>query len=710
MADLVRMSPPTLSKGRMWAALLVILFGQFVVSIDLTVLNMALPDLTKDLNPTSDQLLWIVDVYSLVLAGLIVATSAMSDRIGRKKALLLGFFIFGLGSALVMIAESPEAVIAIRALLGVAGALIMPITISMVRSIFLDPKERAFAIAAWSAIAALGMVAGPLVGGFLLDHFSWHAAFLVNVPFMAVALIMGIFTLPEVKVINPGKFDWAASFIFLAGMVAFLWGIKHVAAELEFDTPGIAALVIGVILLALFIMRTVKSKTPLVELSLFRSKTFTAGVIATMGSTFAMAVLLYLLSQWLQLVNGDTPLEAGLRLVPMAIASLVGAAGSSMLAMKLQARNVVAGGMVIAALAMFLMVFYGDDLNVDIVIVATTLVGLGSGALALGASLMMCETPVEKASSAGGLQEVSYDLGNVLGVSVLGSVASIIYRESLNVSQLREMGLDSQTIGYVEQSFSTAAEIANQTGLTALLDQGAKAFNDSVVFTCLVGGIIILVVAVAVWALIPRDVTISEDTETRKQGATATGMAPLGAAPAVQAQTAMPAAPSIPLDEETLRRMDAVCRRMGITPEMALSMFAHKVAYEQRIPFKLEFDPLYNAPTIDALLHSAGQLGAGHCVREVGKSGKVKRMWSTDAWDAYERAMQESPAKAARIETLVKSIAKEGEAKGAGKPKRLEGALAGMWSRRIDGQDYLVYRVMGGIVQIVSCTAGSAGR
>ena len=511
MGDLVHMSPSTLSKPRLWASLAVILFGQFVVSIDLTVLNIALPDLTKELRPSSDQLLWIVDVYSLVLAGLIVAASSLSDRFGRKKTLLGGFFIFALGSALILVADSPEHVIAIRAFLGMGGAMIMPVTISMVRSIFIDPKERALAVALWSAISALGMAAGPLVGGFLLEHFSWHAAFLVNVPFMGVAILMGVFVLPEVRLKNPGKFDALASLVFLAGMVALLWGIKHLAAELAFDAPGVGALVAGLVLLALFGLRCMKSETPLVDLSLFRSKVFSAGIIATVGSTFAMAVLLYLLSQWFQLVNGDGSLEAGMKLVPMAVASLVASTGASMLAMRFQARNVIAGGMVIAAAAMIMLVFFRDDLTLMPVMVSTTLVGLGTGALAIGASVVMSETPVEKASSAGSLQEISYDMGNVLGVAILGSVASIIYRNSLDTGLLRDLGFDRKSIDYCEQSLSVTAEIADQLGLQQVYDAGVEAFNDSVVLTCLVGGIVILVVAVVVWSLIPRGMKITDE-------------------------------------------------------------------------------------------------------------------------------------------------------------------------------------------------------
>lgn len=513
MDNNVIMKPPFISKGLLWASLAVILLGQFVVTIDLTVLNIALPDLTKDLKPTSDQLLWIVDSYSLVLAGLIVATSSLSDRFGRKRMLLAGFLIFGAVSAGALLVDAPEHLIALRALLGIGGAAIMPVTIAMIRSIFTDAKERAAAIAVWSAVSALGMAFGPLVGGFLLDSFSWHVAFLMNVPLMGVAFVAGVFILPEVRLKNPGSFDLVGSVVFMVGMVALLWGIKHVAAELEFDQAGIVTLVIGVVFTGLFVLRCVKSKNPLVDFSLFRSKPFSAGVVATLFSTFAMAVLLYLLAQWFQLVNGDNPLEAGVKLVPMAIASLIGCTLAPVLAQKIGPRNVVAGGLVIAALGMIMLVFFRDDLELVPVIASTCLVGLGSGSLALGATLMMQETPAEKASSAGSLQEVSYDMGNVLGVAILGSVVSIIYREGLNVAKLRAMGLDGETIDYCKQSFAVAAEIAKETGIDQLFDLGVTAFNESIVITAIIGGVVTLVVAAVVWTLIPKGMSIAENAE-----------------------------------------------------------------------------------------------------------------------------------------------------------------------------------------------------
>ncbi len=301
-------------------------------------------------------------------------------------------------------------------------------------------------------------------------------------------------------------------------MVALLWGIKHLAAELAFDVPGVAATLAGLVLIALFIYRCLKSPHPIVDLSLFRSRTFSAGVIATMACTFALAVLLYMLAQWLQLVNGDGTLESGIHLIPMSVATLVSSLGAAALAMRYQARHVVAAGLGLASVAMLMMFFFQDDLSLTVVIVSTCLVGLGTGALAIGASLIMAETPVEKASSAGSLQEISYDLGNVLGVAILGSLASIIYRSELGTGALRAMGLDGQLINAAKQSFAATTEIGNMLDLPELIQRGADAFNQSLVVTCLAGGIIILVTAVVVWKLIPKGLKITEDSDAEAPG------------------------------------------------------------------------------------------------------------------------------------------------------------------------------------------------
>lgn len=511
MDDRISIIPPKISRARRWAALIVVLFGQFIVSIDMTVLNIALPDLTADLEPTSDQQLWIIDAYSLVVAGLLVPASSLSDRWGRKRMLLAGFAVFGIGSGLIMAAFSAEAVIAIRALLGLGGAMIMPTTISMIRSIFSDARERATALAAWSVIGGMGMAAGPLIGGFLLEHFSWHAAFFVNVPLMALAFVAGLVVLPEIRVKNPGRWDALAAVMSLAGMALLMWGIKHLAAIMSITDPaGLAAVAAGATLMVAFVVRCLRSNSPLMDVSLFRSKPFTAGILAALGSMFAMAALLFLLAQWLQLVDGASPLESGVKLVPMALASIVAGAIAPSAALRFGARNATVGGLAIAAFAMIMLAAFWDNLTYLPVMVSSCLVGFGTGSLAVASSVIMCETPVEKASSAAAFEEISYDLGNVLGVAILGSVASIVYRVGLDPSALAGAGLDAASIAASSQSYSAAVDIAQRTGVAELLAEGAPAFSDSIIITSVAGGVVLLAVALIVWKLIPRDLSIAE--------------------------------------------------------------------------------------------------------------------------------------------------------------------------------------------------------
>lgn len=510
MQDQIIMKPSKLTRARRWACLFAVLFGEFVVAIDMTVLDIALPSLTAELKPTSDQLLWIVDAYSLVLAGLLVASSALSDRWGRKRMLLSGFAVFGAASLFIIWAHTAEEVIAIRAILGIGGAMIMPATISMIRNIFTDGKERAFALAAWSAISGLGMAAGPLIGGVLLEHFSWHSAFILNIPLMAIGIVVGIFVLPEIRVKNPGRWDMPAVIISLAAMTSLIWGIKHLAAVMSIDLPGVAAVIVGVLGVILFAVRCLHSKNPLLDVSLFRSKPFTAGIIAALGSMFAMAALLFLVSQWLQLVQGYSPLEAGIRTLPMALTSIVAGMAAPVVALRIGARITVTGGLVVVAIGMMLLVFFQGNLSYLPVAISSCLIGAGVGSLAIASSVLQCETPTEKASSAAAFEEISYDLGNVLGVAVLGSISSIIYRMGLNTDNLLQAGLSETQLSEAQESFSVAVQLAQETGITSLISDGGVAFSHSLVSTAFVGGIIMIAVAIAVWRLIPHDVDITK--------------------------------------------------------------------------------------------------------------------------------------------------------------------------------------------------------
>ena len=501
---------PGLSRGRRWAAVAVLTASLLVITMDMTILNIALPEMAAELHPTSDQQLWIIDVYSLVLAGLLVSFAAIADRWGRKRMLMLGYSIFGAASLLILFANSAEGVIAIRALLGVGGAMIMPITLSLIRVIFTDPKERATALSIWAAVSGLGAAVGPLVGGFLLEHFSWHAAFLINVPLMLAGVIAGILLLPESRVSNPGRWDAFAALLSLVGMTLLVWAIKTFGKEASILVPeALIAFTAGAALLAWFVVRCMRSTSPLLDLKLFRNREFSAGVIAALGSTFALVAALLLVAQWMQLVDGASPVEAGVRLLPIALAGAVASLAAPPLARVISARGVLAGGIAIAGVGMLLVGIQPGTLSNATVMIALALVGAGSGSLAIGSALIMHGSPEEKAGSAGAIEETSYELGAVLGVAILGSISALLYRVEF-ASSAALAGINADLAGQARESLGAAVAISGEIGVPDLAHDAGVAFTHSLQWTGLVGGIVMFAVATLVFFLTPKGTDLAE--------------------------------------------------------------------------------------------------------------------------------------------------------------------------------------------------------
>ncbi|GAB2882169.1 MFS transporter [Nocardioides pacificus] len=505
---------PALSRLQRWAALAVLSASLLVVSMDMTVLIVALPDLAADLAPTANQELWIVDVYSLVLAGLLVSMSALADRWGRKRMLLAGFVVFGAASALIGLADSPESVIAVRALLGVGGAMIMPTTLSLIRSIFSDAAERATALGIWAATSALGIAVGPIVGGLLLEHFSWHAAFLVNVPLMVVGVIAGLVILPEARDPDPGRWDYVAALLSIAGMTSLVWAVKRFGKEESLtDAAGWATTALAFVLLAWFVWRCLRRPDPLLEVRLFGRAPFTAGALAALTSMFAMVAALLLIAQWLQLVEGHSPLGAGVHLLPLAAGAAIASALAPAIAARIGARTTLAGGLAVAGLGLISLSFVPGDLTYGTVAVAMTLVGAGGGSLAIASAIIMASTPTAKAGNAAAIEETSYDLGTVLGVAVLGSIAAVTYRTQLDLSDLVTQGLDPALAAAAGESLGAATAIASSAGLPELAREATTAFTDALTQTGLIGGVAMVVVAVLVFGLVPRDFNLAEQRE-----------------------------------------------------------------------------------------------------------------------------------------------------------------------------------------------------
>lgn len=486
---------------RRWLGLAVLSVSLLAVVMDLTVLNVALPDIAADLRPSATAQLWIVDVYSLVLAGLLVSASALADRWGRRRMLLTGFAVFGLASVLVLFADTAGEVIAVRALLGLGGAMIMPTTLSMVRTVFTDPRERATALGVWAAVAAVGAAVGPIIGGLLLAHFSWHAAFLVNVPLMVAGLALGGWLLPESRHPSPGRWDVLATVLSIGGMVALVWAVKDFAKHYlahGLANPGAwAALAAGGIALTAFVLRCLRRPDPLLDVRLFTRRGFTAGVVTALVSMFAMAALLLLVAQWLQLVEGHSALRAGVYLLPMAVGAALTSPLAPALAARIGARAVLAGGLALAGAGFLLLPLAPAPLGYGWIAAVLVLLGAGSGNLAVASVLIMSGSPDDKAGSAAAIEETAYDLGNVLGVAVLGSVAAVVYSNRLPAAA-----------GAARESLGGALELASAQGAAELAARAREAFTTSLVDVGAVGGVVLLLVAAAVAVLTPRGISL----------------------------------------------------------------------------------------------------------------------------------------------------------------------------------------------------------
>lgn len=480
------------SDRRRWAGLAVLAASLLVVVMDMTILNVALPDLTADLRPSAVAQLWIVDSYALVLAGLLVPLSSLADRWGRRRMLLTGFTIFGAASMLVLLADSPGAVIAVRVLLGVGGAMIMPATLSLIRVLFADPRERALALGIWAAMASVGAALGPIIGGALLEVFSWHAAFLVNVPLMVVAVVAGLRLLPESRSERPGRLDATGVLLSVAGMVAVVYAVKDLGKH-GVEPLTLLVLALGVLAVTAFVRRCLRDDEPMLAVRLFADRVFRAGVLTALASSTVMMALLLVASQWLQLVQGWGPLLAGTALLPLAVGGLVGSPFAPALAARVGVRTVLVGGLLLTAAGLGAVGVLPRPLPYAGLALAFLLVGLGTAALGVGSALIMGRAPAHQAGSAAAMEEMSYEIGGVLGVAVLGSVAGVVYRAGLPG----------------DASSAAVESVAGAVG-TPAASAAMASFTDALATVGVVGAVLTLLAAVVVWRWLPADLDLAE--------------------------------------------------------------------------------------------------------------------------------------------------------------------------------------------------------
>ncbi|MFY1676262.1 MULTISPECIES: MFS transporter [unclassified Streptomyces] len=444
-----------------WAVLVVLCASLLVVAVDATVLHVAVPAVTEDLRPSAIELLWIVDVYPLVCASLLILFGSLGDRVGRRRVLLLGYALFGVASAAAAVADHPAVLIAARATLGVGGAMIMPATLSILRQVFPDRRERAFAIGVWSAVAAVGAAVGPLLGGFLLEHFWWGSVFLVNVPLMVVSLPVARLVLPESRGAARGPWDVGGALAAAAGLFGVVLGVKRLGGGEAFDPLTAASLLAGVGLLVVFVRRQRGRTDPLVDLEMFRRPAFSTSVGCIVVAMLALVGLELIAAQYLQLVLGLSPLQTGLRLLPLTVAAMAaGLAGARMLR-RFGPRAMVCAGFCLTAAAVLLLTTMGTQDRGAVLLTGFVLLGFGLETTLFGAyESMLSEAPAERAGGAAAIGETSYQLGAGIGIALLGSVMNAVYLSGLD----RLAGVPHPAARAASHSLGEAYQVADRLG------------------------------------------------------------------------------------------------------------------------------------------------------------------------------------------------------------------------------------------------------
>jgi DHA2 family multidrug resistance protein-like MFS transporter len=421
-------APTPQATRREWIGLAVIALPCLLYSMDLTVLNLAVPHLSAALRPSAAQLLWIIDVYGFLVAGSLITMGTLGDRIGRRRLLMIGAWAFGIGSILAAFSTSAEMLIATRALLGLAGATLAPSTLSLIRNMFLDPDERRFAIGVWVTSFSVGAAIGPLIGGIVLQYFWWGSVFLISVPVMVLLLIVGPRLLPEFRDPNAGRLDLYSASLSLGCVIGLIYGLKRFAEQ---GLDPLAAFVVceGLVFGWVFLRRQRRLEDPLIDVRLFRAPAFTASLVLYMLATLVAFGAYIYMAQHLQLVLGLSPFAAGLATVPAMLAFVAGSLIVPVIVRHVSAAKTMAWGLVIAAVGFSVLSLAADSPGLGALIAGSVTYSLGiSPVIILATDVVVGSAPVEKAGVASAISETSSELGGALGIAVLGSIGIAVYR------------------------------------------------------------------------------------------------------------------------------------------------------------------------------------------------------------------------------------------------------------------------------------------
>ncbi|MFC5180415.1 MFS transporter [Actinomadura harenae] len=491
----------TKADRRAWLGLIVLALPTLIVAMDMTALLLALPRLSADLGASNVEQLWISDGYGLMVAGLVITAGTLGDRIGRRRLLLAGAAGFAVLSVVAVFSVNPLMLIVVRLLLGVAGATLTPSTLALITSMFRDERQRGKAIAIWATSQFAGGAAGPVLAGFLLQHFSWKSVFLIAVPAMAVVLLAGPFLLPEFRSDRAGRLDPVSVVLSLVAVLLMVYGFKQLAIQDEPLVPG-AALLVGAAVGAVFVRRQLRMETPLLDLRLLRNRRFSAVLVGLCLAGTSMAGTGLLVTQFLQNVLGHSPATSAMLFAPMGLGVAVGTMTAPVYAKRMRPATAIAGGLALSAVGALLLVLVHGSGSLPLVMTGITVLALGTGPLfALGTGLVIGSVPPERAGSAASMSETANYFGGSLGFALLGVLAAVVYHHETG-------GASDSLAGAVATSHDLPAAQGAELMRTA-----REAFTTSLHVTGLVAAALFAAIALLTFA-------------TRQRASKAAGTAP----------------------------------------------------------------------------------------------------------------------------------------------------------------------------------------
>jgi MFS transporter, DHA2 family, multidrug resistance protein len=500
---------------REWVGLVVIALACLLYVMDLSVLYLAVPSLTRDLDPSSSQLLWITDIYGFLVAGFLITMGTLGDRIGRRRVLMIGAGAFGAASVIAAFSTSAEMLIGARAVLGIAGATIAPSTLSLIRNMFLDPKQRTVAIGLWGTSFALGGAVGPLVGGLLLEHYWWGSVFLLAVPVMALLLVAGPKLLPEYRDPSAGRLDISSAVLSLIAVIAVIYGLKQMAQNgwgLSAGLSIVAGLAIGFV----FARRQTRLADPLIDLKLFRVRSFGVSLATNaLGGFIAFGTFLYI-AQYLQLVLGLSPLTAGLWTLPSSVAVIIGSNLAPVILRRIRPAFAAGGSLAITAIGLGILAQLDATSGLPVAVVGSIVFALGLGPVfILTTDLIVGTAPAERAGAASAISETGAEFGGALGIAVLGSIGAAVYRSNVadavpNAVPPEAADAARDTLG---SALAVAQELPDRLG-QGLAEAAQAAFTNGLQIAAGVSAVIAVGIAVLVVAQL-RHIRPSSAVETQ---------------------------------------------------------------------------------------------------------------------------------------------------------------------------------------------------